>query len=299
MWINNVFSRIKQYGDKPAFFFERPWIVILLNVVISALMLVLYEPFGYKLHNWSQFGELLGFTFIAFCYSFLFFYLFPRWLGIYKSPETWTVTKNLLLLSTFLLLTGISIFLYDYHIISGYTLFGYGGRYFMERLFTDVFGVFSIGIFPLYVSYLLEKNYVLRKHLDETIYMVEKSEYKQLENKLQTPLLVLTGDTKDSLEVSPDCICYLESSGNYVNVYYYEEGKIVRKTIRTTIKKVEEQLVSYDYLLRCHRMYIVNTHWIVRFGRIEQGYRISLQDCMDEIPVSRTYLPHIKEVMHI
>lgn len=299
MWINNVFSRIKQYGDKPSFFFERPWIVILLNVVISALMLVLYEPFGYKLQNWSQLGELLGFIFIAFCYSFLFFYLFPRWFGIYKSPETWTVAKNLLLLSTFLLLTGISIFLYDYHIISGYTLFGYGGRYFMERLFTDVFGVFSIGIFPLYVSYLLEKNYVLRKHLDETIYMVEKSEYKQLENKLQTPLLVLTGDTKDSLEVSPDCICYLESSGNYVNVYYYEEGKIVRKTIRTTIKKVEEQLVSYDYLLRCHRMYIVNTHWIVRFGRIEQGYRISLQDCMDEIPVSRTYLPHIKEVMHI
>lgn len=299
MWINNVFSRIKQYGDKPSFFFERPWIVILLNVVISALMLVLYEPFGYKLQNWSQLGELLGFTFIAFCYSFLSFYLFPRWFGIYKSPEKWTVAKNLLLLSTFLLLTGISIFLYDYHIISGYTLFGYGGRYFKERLFTDVFGVFSIGIFPLYVSYLLEKNYVLRKHLDETIYMVEKSEYKQLENKLQIPLLVLTGDTKDSLEVSPDCICYLESSGNYVNVYYYEEGKIVRKTIRTTIKKVEEQLVSYDYLLRCHRMYIVNTHWIVRFGRIEQGYRISLQDCMDEIPVSRTYLPHIKEVMHI
>lgn len=293
-----ILNRIKRFWAKPAFFFVRPWIVIWLNVLISAIMMVLYEPFGFQLRSRTQLGELLGFTLIAFSYSTLFFYLIPQWLGISKRRSEWTIAKNLLHLSAFFLMTGTGIFFYDFHVISGYTTTEYGGAYFRERLGADLFGVFAIGIFPLFVAYLLEKNYLLKKHLNETLYLSQNTATETHDQQPDEPLIALNGDTKESLNVCPNQIVYIESSGNYVNIYYHKD-KMERKAIRTTIKKIEEQLSSFDYFTRCHRAYIINLNYLVKFGRNELGYRITLKNCADEIPVSRTYISHIKEIIHL
>lgn len=257
----------------------------------------MYEPFGYRLDNLSRLFELLGFTFIAFVFSMLFFWVLPY---IYRkkfdSGIVWTVGSNCIYLSAFLFVTGLSIFLYDFHIVSGYSFSDYGGRYFMERIVVDVCGVFSIGVFPLYVSYLLEKNYYLKKDLDEIIYVSESSSNNKKDDCSDVNCITLKGDTKDSLEVCPERIVYIESSGNYVNVYY-NDGVVERKTIRTAIKKIEEQLSDYSFFVRCHRAFIVNMNFVVKFGRNNLGYRICLDVCNEDIPVSRTYLSNVKDFM--
>lgn len=277
------------FFNSHAFLYQRPWNVIILNVLLSSVMMVMYEPFGYRLNNVSKFLELLGFTFIAFFYSLLFFLIILR----FVNKEKWTIAKNSLYLSSFLFITGISIFFYDFHIISGYSFSDYGNMYFWKRVLTDVCGTFSIGIFPLYISYLLEKNYNLKKSLDETIYVSECLLYSRNEYYDEN-IISLRGETKDSLEVCPDRIVYIESSGNYVNIYY-NNGSVEKKTIRTSIKKIEEQLSIYGFFVRCHRAFIVNMNYVLKFGRNTLGYRISLDGCEDDVPVSRTYLSSVKE----
>lgn len=289
----NVLSRIKDFLCRPAFIFRRPQYVISLNVVLSAIMMIMYEPFGYRLDDLSQLIELLGFITITLIYSFLFFRIIPSYMNKHKKKSEWTIGKNIIYLSAFLFITGLSIFFYDFHIVSRYYFSDYGSNYFIERIIVDVCGTFSIGIFPLYVSYLLEKNYYLKKNLYETNYTSTNSSQSKY-NGSSKDYIILKGDTKDSLEICPDKIKYIESSGNYVNIYYDEVSQ-ERKTIRTTIKKVEEQLSHYKIFIRCHRAYIINVKYVIRFGRSEMGYKVSLDGCEDDIPISRTYLSQVKE----
>lgn len=286
-----IYSKLISFFNSDAFFYERPWIVIMLNVVLSSAMMVMYEPFGYHLNNLYKFFELMGFTFIALFYSLLFFFIMPRFIN----KKKWTIANNVLYLSSFLFMTGISIFLYDYHIVSGYSFLDYANPYFTERIVIDVCGTFSIGVFPLYISYLLEKNYYLKKNLDETIYVAETSSHVRKEYP-DCGCIVMKGETKESLEVRPDIIVYIESSGNYVNIYY-NNGVVEKKTIRIAIKKVEQQLSEYSFFVRCHRAFIVNMNYVAKFGRNSLGYRISLVGCEDDIPVSRTYLSNVKELL--
>lgn len=288
----HIIKKIEDTLHRPAFFFRRPQYVISLNVVLSTLMMIMYQPFGYRLDHVSQLFELFGFILIALVYSLLFFKIIPSYFRKSSQYIRWTIGKNIIYLSTFLLITGLNIFLYDFHIVSGYSFPDYGGSYFAERMLVDVCGVFSIGIFPLYVSYLLEKNYYLKRNLD----VLDYSSYGG-EKRTGEKYIMLKGDTKDFLEVFPGKIEYIESSGNYVNIYY-NEGTLERKTIRTTIKKIEEQLSGYSFFVRCHRAYIVNLNYVVKFGRNNIGYRVSLDGCEDDIPVSRTYLSNVKDLLN-
>lgn len=43
-------------------------------------------------------------------------------------------------------------------------------------------------------------------------------------------MITLSGETKDSVTLLPQNIFYMEASGNYVDIYYKEEGKEKHKT---------------------------------------------------------------------
>lgn len=286
-----ISDRLISFLKSNAFFYERPRNVIMLNAILSSVMMVIYEPFGYQLNNIHKLFELMGFTIIVLFNSLLFFLIIPWFIN----KEKWTIAKNIFYLSSFLFITGISIFLYDYHIASGYSFGDYENSYFTERFAIDVCGTFSIGVFPLYISYLLEKNHYLKKNLNETIYVAETtSQIKR--NCSGDECIIMKGETKDSLEISPNEIIYIESSGNYVNIYY-NNGAVERKTIRIAIKKIEKQLSNYVFFVRCHRTFIVNMNYVIKFGRNSLGYRINLDGCENDIPVSRTYLSNVKELL--
>jgi multisubunit Na+/H+ antiporter MnhG subunit len=69
------------------------------------------------------------------------------------------------------------------------------------------------------------------------------------------------------------------------------------KRNRTTIRQIEETLQQELAFVRCHRAYIVNTGRIDRVTGNAQGYKLSLRDTSEEIPVSRIYLNAIKEIL--
>lgn len=321
-----IFHFLTHHFKKPIFFYSRPWGIIGLNVVLSALIMIFYEPFGYRFDSWAEFTQLVGFCVIAFFCSVLFFLCIPEEPHVQRWMKHWTIGKNCIYSFLFLLTTGLSISFYDFHLIMQYRAADYGSHAFYICLLTDVVGTFTIGVVPLCVGLMLERTYHLKKDLEnirrQRIQSSPASETvppakelgKQTEESVEQTVLtstdkfesvsdndqsvLLTGDTKESLEISPYQILYLEASGNYVNVYY-QQAKQSRKIIRTTFRNMEEQLTNYPFLVRCHRTYMVNINFVTLLDRNEQGYHLVLQNSTKEIPVSRTYLKELKAILKL
>lgn len=91
-------------------------------------------------------------------------------------------------------------------------------------------------------------------------------------------------------------ILYLESSDNYVTVFYSPDGQIKKDMVRSSMKKMESQLTPKG-LIRCHRSFMVNlenVQWIKKKGR---NYQIKMKNCDLIIPVSRGYHSSIKSLV--
>ncbi len=98
------------------------------------------------------------------------------------------------------------------------------------------------------------------------------------------------------LSVRKSYILYLESSDNYVTIFYSPDGQIKKDMVRSSMKKMEGQLTAHG-LIRCHRSYMVNmenVQWIKKKGR---HYQIKMKNCDLIIPVSRGYHSSVQSMV--
>lgn len=94
---------------------------------------------------------------------------------------------------------------------------------------------------------------------------------------------------KVELVVKLDALLYIKSEDNYVCVFHVMNGEQKKILIRTSLKKITQELPS-NSLIRVHRSYMLNPDKIVRIDPAKDTYRISLTEVPDlQIPVSSTY----------
>lgn len=264
--LKHIFFSIIHHFHKTICFYSRPWLLIGLNIAISALIMIFYEPFGYHFDSWAECTQLIGFCVIAFFSSVLFFLCLPQEPHIKNWMKRWTIGKNCLYSLIFLIITGISISFYDFHLIMQYRAIDYGTHAFYVCLLTDTIGTITIGVVPLCIGLLLEHSFRLKKDLKELRKLhvrqttkqssyIDKEEIStdittEVPSSKETDLkcILLKGDTKEKLEIMPNQILYLEAAGNYVNVYYRKD-KVAHKILRTTFRNIEEQLRTYAFLV--------------------------------------------------
>ena len=103
-----------------------------------------------------------------------------------------------------------------------------------------------------------------------------------------------TGKLKMSISI--DSLYYVESQDNYVKIYYEADGKLCNYMLRSTTKAIENKFG--EYLIRCHRGYIVNKNKIKIFRNDRDGMYIKLtHDSIKQIPVSKSYSSNIQRVL--
>jgi hypothetical protein len=92
-------------------------------------------------------------------------------------------------------------------------------------------------------------------------------------------------------------LIFLESSDNYVVIYYKSDGKMKSYLIRNTLKKFEKDMEEFP-LLRCHRSYMVNINHVKMMKR-EKGTVQLLMDDMGQhaIPVSKSYAENVFKIL--
>ena len=95
------------------------------------------------------------------------------------------------------------------------------------------------------------------------------------------------------LVVGAERVISIESAGNYVTILYDNDGKLVRYSLRNTLKSIEE-ICKANGLVRCHRSYFVNLNKIKIIRRNSEGIFAEIDHSgVDDIPISKTYAPEL------
>lgn len=128
--------------------------------------------------------------------------------------------------------------------------------------------------------------------------LVELERENKVNNSIQpivvtpdrTSILLRFNDEKGNpkLTVAIDNLYFIESADNYAKICYSHQGKIQYYMHRATMKSIEE--LYPDYLIRCHRSYIVNINKVKLIRREDDGLYIGLDtEKVPNIPISKTY----------
>ena len=181
------------------------------------------------------------------------------------------------------------------------------GHFTLENYRLFLYYVSSTAVFMYLGTYVRNRNWHLKYKYEEVSAINALLEQRQQELQMQeegvgengnTQVSVCTikGSTSQSvLEVNPQDILFVESMSNYADVWYIEGDQTSHKTMRITLKQINESLASERYLVQCHRAFIVNLNFVIAMSNRNTGYQLQLFGTDKQIPVSRTYTPQVKE----
>ena len=93
---------------------------------------------------------------------------------------------------------------------------------------------------------------------------------------------------KHMLSLPAANLVYLQSADNYVSVTYRSGGALKKMLVRSTLKKLEDQLGPAD-MVRTHRSFMVNVRNISEVRRVSRGFVINMKGVDEAIPVSSKY----------
>jgi hypothetical protein len=206
----------------------------------------------------------------------LTFTQFPlrKWFGIVhfkiKSYLFWLVIELSLISLVF-------VFLYDRS----------EGDLFKDFLFSLKYTFLGLSIpylIALLIIYIRKKSIEIKK-LSE-IKLSEHAELVSLRDENQKVQI--------SLKISD--LLFLESTDNYVSVYYVNKGKVRRSLVRNTLKALEEEELPPN-IIRCHRSYMINLMNIDYIKKYKRTYQVKLVDYDTLMPVSQKYKALFQEML--
>jgi len=107
--------------------------------------------------------------------------------------------------------------------------------------------------------------------------------------------IILTGENKNEiLRIEKQELLFIRAVENYVEICFIDKNKnVISKTFRQTLSNVCEQV---PFLEKCHRSYLVNISTVKEITGNSQGAKISFIVGEKEIPLSKTYYKHIKNI---
>lgn len=274
------------------------WKTVMIPSAIVFLIVSLLQPFGIsQMHSGYKIIILLGYGVVSSITLSITIYLIPALFPKYFEENNWTLGKHLLntLLTCFLITIGnglYSAWVYDLEL--SWSLF------YISLIWVVLLAPFPIVLFAMW-NRNLQLSHNLKEAMEMNFYLSRKissedGEVTSDEKEISSEMLVFSGGTKEMLEVAADDFLYVEAEGNYVKATYRarRNGTVVQKLLRATMKQVEETVADYPFIIRCHRAFLVNVQQVVKVDGNSQGYRLRLEGCDEEVPVSRAYAKEVK-----
>lgn len=244
-----------------------------------AFFLIVIQPFGignFTIEN-KYFYLLLYGVVTTVCVLLLRLIVFYRY-SKYNEQSNWTVLKEiisiLVLISTITIGNYLlTILLFDIKI--NWT--GIGNMFFM---------VFTIGLFPTVFGVMANYIYHFKKYnkvID--IQIVTNVSDENLSNK---SIKIIAENGKDFIEIEAKNLYYIESSDNYSTLYFLKNDILQKELIRSSLTRLETQ-IQLNYIVRCHRSFIVNLENVQKVTGNAQGYKLHLNFSNLMVPVARKY----------
>jgi DNA-binding LytR/AlgR family response regulator len=161
--------------------------------------------------------------------------------------------------------------------------------------------MFKVVLICLAPAVALRVSDVIRelKQQNQSLIIEKKIIQKQIEKYEEDYLIksveFVSDNNSESLHLLIADIAFIKSADNYVEIVYKEADLFKKKLIRNTLKNIEQQIKPYSNFIRCHRICIVNSHYIEKLNRDYNNHWLTLKGYPEQIPVSRQYLLKLKE----
>jgi len=290
-------NKIVRLFTQPYPFEEDPKTQLFSSLAISLFVvffLIIFQPFGLdsvdpvKFPLVKMFAVYVGYGMITFVISILCDRLIMPAFPMFFNEAEWTVIKNIVWILIVVMLIGLGNLFYSN--ILGFT--GISG----STLLTFQFYTILIGIFPVTVITLIRTITLLRINLKEA-----KRINLNLSNPLSGPvpeaILVFNSENlKDEIKLTPNQFLFAESTENYTDIVYVENGIIKRALIRSTLKRIEDMNTSL-FIIRTHRAFLVNLRKVKQVEGNSQGYRLVFDNIDETVPVARRSAGQVKSLL--
>ncbi len=298
-----LMGKLAELWRSPYPTFYQRWKAVVIPSVIIFLILYILQPFGISQIKNGVFWVVAGSALIAAVASGVFTYLLPALFPTYYKEQNWTLGKYVLNLLLMLLLIAVGVWAYQSWLM---------GMWLDKQLFfVALFWVMVLAPFPTVFFLMWNRNLQLTRNLKEATEMnahlsrrvFPEAGTADLGDKESSSdeMLVFSGGTKEMLEIKAGDFLYAEAKGNYVKVGYRsdsdKEKKVTWRLLRATMKQAEEAVSACPFIIRCHRAFLVNIRMVVKVDGNSQGYRLNLEHCEEEIPVSRAYAKEVKALI--
>lgn len=249
------------------------------------LFLLLFQPIDYSAYNNIDIFYLItGLAASTFLTLSLNLIILPSLFPNQFFQNRWTILKEILWNVWILITISFSDFLY-------YTkLFGV-----IHINFNIVGMLLLLGVLPVCVLIIINQDRLLRSHLKSA----QKLNYRLAETKLPKERFInfLSDYQKDHLKIKPDALMLIRSADNYIEVFYKIDGNVKNQMIRSTLKKANEATRDFDFIVKCHRTYIVNINYISEIKGSSQGYGLHFENLDFSALVSQKYIKDFDKII--
>ena len=246
--------------------------------------LYLFQPLDVSLMDDNEkLYVVLGLAAITFLSLSLNLLILPSLFPAIFIKRVWTIKKEILW--NLWILTTITVGYYIYYKLLGIFTVD----------FKMVLGLIVIAIIPITGLIIVNRNRKLRSNLKLAERINKKlEENKSIDNKL---VHFQSEYAKDNLSIKVNLLVLIRAANNYIEVFWKEGEKIRNQMIRTSLKNAEELLEEYDFIFKCHRSFMVNTHYIDRIEGNVQGYKIHFEKIDFPVPVSKKFAYNLKQLI--
>lgn len=164
--------------------------------------------------------------------------------------------------------------------------------------YETIVNLLLLALLPVVVLITVNQDVALRKYLK--LIPERNGDQKTKETDHQKKIILhsfISENIKESLEINLQDLLFFSSTGNYINVVWFEENNLRKKLLRGTIMENLKPLENYDFIVRVHRSYVVNVKMLVSVsGNSKTGFKLRVRNYSEEIPVSRKYISNVKHL---
>jgi len=126
---------------------------------------------------------------------------------------------------------------------------------------------------------------------------IQKQVRRYKEDILNQSIEFNSENSAENLKLLVSDIALIKSADNYVEVVFKEGDHFKKKLIRNTLRNIEQQITSFSVFIRCHRICIVNIHYVKKLTKDSNNHSLTLKGYDEPIPVSRQYLLKLKDIL--
>ncbi len=138
------------------------------------------------------------------------------------------------------------------------------------------------------LSIVIQYNRTLKDRMEELLCNTTEE---------QKDITITIHDTNvrgNDLTIPINNLLYIEAQKNNISVCYVKDDKPTNMEIHNTLSNAVADLKEYENIFQCHRSFVVNINNITSAQGNSNGYQLTLGNCTNSIPVSRSYVPQLK-----